>query len=127
MLSVQLKLESNLDVVHSQFDSSYLLSFFYIFLWFLAEVAMVAPRVVAIHQATLGLVAMLGGLATVVLVDREAVLALHSAQHLPLSALSLGIASVLLIGKGDLGAGPGVVWHGVGEQGLMVTIVEEVR
>ena len=50
-----------------------------------------------------------------------------SAQHLPLSALSLGIASVLLIGKGDLGAGPGLVGDGVGEQGLMVTIVEEVR
>ena len=82
--------------------------------------------VMAIHQATLWLVAMLGGLATVVLVDREAVLALHSAQHLPLSALSLGIASVLLIGKGDLGVDQGLVEDGVGGQG-MIGSGEEVR
>ena len=120
MLSVQLKLESNLDVVHSQFDSSYLLSFFYLFPWFLAEVAMVAPRVVAIHHPTLGLVATLGDLATMLLVDREAAPALLSVQHLPLSALNLGIASVLLIGKEDLDVGLGLV----GGQGTMVTIVE---
>ena len=65
--------------------------------------------VMAIHQATLWLVAMLGGLATVVLVDREAVPVLPSVRHLPLSAQSLGIASVLLIDKGDLGVGQGLV------------------
>ena len=86
---------------------------------------MVAPLLVTAVQLAMATVVQLAtavqlaldtvvqlALAIVVLEGREAVLALHSALHLPPSAQSLDTASVLLIGKEVLGVDQELVVEG---------------